>query len=343
LLLVLKLGVAAALLVWLITSGKLEPQRLADAVRRSPLWLALALLAFNACVVITALRWRTLLLAHGIGASRWACVKMTYVGCFFSNFLPGGTGGDLVKAYYVARDAPKRAEAATTVFLDRVLALYCLVGLAAVAVLARVTHLWSDTSPAGSSSLLMGLSPTQWLVVAVLGGFAAATAGLVLFLSSHCRRLVHWLTGRLPHRVGGTLSRVYEAVYHYRGHKAVLLRFALYSVAAHVLAVASLWLVGVSLREPVACGGTRAFSYLFLIPLGTVFAGLPLAPAGVGVYEWALGFLFATVVAAGEPNLGASVAALGHVVIILTNLVGLVFYLQHKRHTASPVLSGGGT
>ena len=90
----------------------------------------------------------------------------------------------------------------------------------------------------------------------------------------------------------------------------------------------------ISLGDPLATGGTRALNYLFLVPLGLVLNGLPLAPAGVGVFEWALGFLFATVLVAGEPNLGANVAALGHVIIIITNLFGLVFYLKGKRRVA---------
>ena len=335
--LLLKLGVAAALLAWLVRSGKLEPAKIWAAVCQSPLWLAAALLIYNVCIVLTASRWRMLLLSQGIPTPRRDCVVMTYIGCFFSCFLPGGTGGDFVKAYYVARDSHKRAEAATTVFLDRVLGLYCMVGLAAVAILFRIGHLWSYGAGEGAKPVLLGLTRTQLLAVGVLAAFCAATLGFIIFLSTHCRRLVHWLLGRLPHALGSVLKRVYEAVYLYRNEKRLLVKFALYSVTAHGLAAVVLWIVGLSLGDPVASGGTRALNYLFLIPLGLVLNGLPLAPAGVGVFEWALGFLFATVLVAGEPNLGATIAALGHVLIILTNLVGLIFYLKGKRRVAEAI------
>ena len=96
-----------------------------------------------------------------------------------------------------------------------------------------------------------------------------------------------------------------------------------------------LWLVGLSLQEPVAHGGVRAFSYLFLSPLGVILNGMPVAPAGVGVFEWALGLLFGVVLAPGETNLGATVGALGHIVYILTNLLGVIFYLGGKRAVAA--------
>ena len=336
-LLVAKLGIAVALLGWLVHSGKLEPDKIWAAVSTNPLWLGFALMLYNVCIVLTANRWRMLLVSQGIPTPRRDCVVMTYIGCFFSCFLPGGTGGDFVKAYYVARDSHKRAEAATTVFLDRVLGLYCMVGLAAVAILFRIGHLWHYGVGEGAKPVLLGLTRTQLLTVGVLTGFCAATIGFIIFLSSHCRRLVHWLLGHLPHRLGGILKRVYESVYLYRGHKRLLAKFALYSVSAHGLAAVVLCIVGLSLHDPVASGGTRALNYFFLIPLGLVLNGLPLAPAGVGVFEWALGFLFATVLVAGESNVGPNVAALGHVIIILTNLIGLIFYLKGKRRVTEAI------
>ncbi|MFP4057633.1 MAG: lysylphosphatidylglycerol synthase transmembrane domain-containing protein [Candidatus Brocadiia bacterium] len=331
LVLVAKLAVAAGLIALLVRSGQLQPAEIWAAMRRSPLWLGLALLIYNVCIVLTANRWHMLLRAQGLRPSRGACVQMTYTGCFFSCFLPGGTGGDLVKAYYVARDSHKRAEAVTTVFLDRVFGLYCMIGLAAAAVLLRLGHLWHYGEGEEAGTALLGLTQAQLLVVGVLAVFAGATVGLVAFLSPHCRRLVHGLLARLPEPLGSVLKRIYEAVYLYRGQWRVLGKFALYSVSAHVLVSVSLWLVGLSLEDPVAWGGARALNYLFLVPMGLILNGLPIAPAGMGVFEWALRFLFATVLSAGEPNVGANVAFLAHILIIVTNQVGLAFYLKGKR------------
>ena len=333
LVLVLKLGIAAGLLAWLLRGGKLEPQKIWDAVRSNPAWLGIALAVYNVCILLTANRWRMLLISQGLSPTRVACVKMTYIGCFFSCFLPGGTGGDLVKAYYVARDTHKRAEAVTTVLIDRALGLYCMLGLGAVALVFHIGKLWHYEANLNLSAF--GLTAPQLLVVGVLGGFCAATAGLVMFLTPRCRRLVHWLLDHLPRAVGSVLKRVYEATYLYREHKGVLVKFALYSVAAHSLASGVLWLVGLSLHEPVAHGGTRAFSYLFLSPLGVILNGMPIAPAGVGVFEWALGLLFGVALAPGEANLGATVGALGHIVFIMTNLIGVIFYIGGKRAVAA--------
>ena len=259
---------------------------------------------------------------------------MSYIGCFFSSLLPGGTGGDVVKAYYVARDRKKKAEAVTTVVLDRVFGLYCMLGFASVAVLVRFGHLWDYPGAVGPS----GLKATQMIVVGVLGAFAVATVGIVVLLSQSCRRLVHWLADRLPGRLGEILRRMYEAFYLYRSHHKLLVKFIAYSATAHALLSGGLWLLGIALRDPIALGGTRALNYLVIVPVGLILNGLPIAPAGIGVFEWSLGLLFASMLAPGEPNQGASVAALGHIVILLTNQIGLFFYLAARQRVRQAAL-----
>jgi len=328
----LKVGLAAGLIAWLMAKGQLNLAKIGATIRDHPIGLVLAFLLYNVCVVLTANRWRMLLVAQDLRPRRRDCVVMGYIGAFFSTFLPGGTGGDFVKAYYIARDSHKKAEAVTTVFLDRVFGLYCMLAFATVAILFRARVLWRASAPPA----LFGLTQAQFLVVAVVGLFAAATLGLVVLLSSHWRRLTHFLLDRLP-GIGPVLKRVYEAVYLYRGHKRVLLKFVAYSVTSHAIITVSLLIVGYALGDPVARGGTRALNYFFLIPLGLVVNGLPITPAGVGAFEWALNLLFSTILLPGEANLGAEIALTGHLIFLLTNQVGLLFYLKGKRRVAEAV------
>jgi hypothetical protein len=107
-------------------------RRLADA------W-GYALAAFAVMVLQTpvgAVRWRMLLAVQGIHITLWESVRLTYIGWFFNNWLPGATGGDFVKAFYIARQTHHKPEAITTVFLDRLIGLIamCMLGAAAVAV-----------------------------------------------------------------------------------------------------------------------------------------------------------------------------------------------------------------
>jgi len=340
--LLLKIGVAAGLIAWLMHKGQLDLRRIGGTIRDHPAGMLLALLMYNGCVVLTANRWRMLLIAQGIPATRRDCVGLGYIGAFFSTFLPGGTGGDIVKAIYIARDSHKKAEAVTTVFLDRVFGLYCMVTFAAAAILFRAGVLWH----ASAEPAVFGLTQPQCLVIVVVGVFLAGTLGLAVVLSSHWRRLTHFLLDRVP-VVGPVLKRVYEAVYLYRGHKGVLLKFVAYSLASHTMIVVSLFIVGYSFgdrldpvanpMDPIAHGGPRALNYFFLILLGLVVNGLPITPAGIGAFEVALPFLFGALLLPGEPNLGSNIALTGHLIFLLTNQIGLVFFLKGRRRVAEAV------
>ena len=50
---------------------------------------------------------------------------------FFNAFLLGSTGGDLLKAYYAARETHHRkTEAVVTVLVDRLIGLFSMLALA---------------------------------------------------------------------------------------------------------------------------------------------------------------------------------------------------------------------
>src|SRR5262249_13698835 len=60
--------------------------------------------------------------------TRWSnALRLTFLGLFFNNVIPGATGGDVVKGVVVARENPGRgAEALVTVLVDRIFGMIAL-------------------------------------------------------------------------------------------------------------------------------------------------------------------------------------------------------------------------
>ena len=50
-------------------------------------------------MIIAGFRWNTVLKGIGIGLPFWETVRLFYVGTFFNQALPGGTGGDVVREH----------------------------------------------------------------------------------------------------------------------------------------------------------------------------------------------------------------------------------------------------
>jgi len=93
-------------------------------------WLAVALLAFAPTLLIVSWRWRLLLGVHGVFLKYWRVLELNMIGQFFSAFLVGTTGGDVVKIFYVARKVPqKKAAVGFTVIVDRVIGMIAMLFL----------------------------------------------------------------------------------------------------------------------------------------------------------------------------------------------------------------------
>jgi uncharacterized membrane protein YbhN (UPF0104 family) len=97
----------------------------------SILMLSFLLLFLNQ--VIVASRWYLLLRLQDIDIGISAAIKLTFVGFFYNNFLPGSVGGDVLRAWYVTKHTPKQMEAAISVFVDRAIGLIGLIISAIVA------------------------------------------------------------------------------------------------------------------------------------------------------------------------------------------------------------------
>jgi hypothetical protein len=90
-------------------------------------YLLLAVIVFPVTFIMVSARWALLLRVLGIYISNSRTFVLTMVGLFYNNFLPGSTGGDLVKAAYAAKNTPKRTQVVLSVFIDRVIGLVALV------------------------------------------------------------------------------------------------------------------------------------------------------------------------------------------------------------------------
>src|SRR5208282_3399308 len=111
--------------------------RLAWSKGPQDLWHTLSLVNLGALILSTALwgfglwlgvvRWRLVLETQGLHLSLGRATWISLVAQFFNSFLLGSTGGDLIKAFYAARETHhKKTEAVTTVFVDRVVGLWAM-------------------------------------------------------------------------------------------------------------------------------------------------------------------------------------------------------------------------
>lgn len=230
---------------------------------------ALSLGWMGATIFLGVARWRQVLRVHGIELSFARATEISLVAHFFNSFLLGAAGGDLMKAYYAARESHhKKAEAVGTVFVDRIIGLFALLVFSVVAMAANLTLLRADP-------LFVKLA---WVIVAMFVGctgvlFLALRGGLSLGRP----QVRAWLR-RLPK--GEFLERLRESLKPFGRDPAFLVKnisLSLLLCGVCVLHVQTLaWGLGleISLRHLLA-----------IVPMITCMVVLPLTPSGLGVRE----------------------------------------------------------
>ena len=284
-------------------------------------WAVAALAVMMLQSPLGAIRWRLLLGVQGIHITLAESLRLTWIGWFFNNWLPGATGGDFVKAYYIAGQTHHKPEAVTVVFLDRLIGLVamCMMGAAAVAVS------FSDER----------VRAAQIIVGAFL---AAVILAAVVFYSRTLRRLlrIDRLLAVLPLRA--TVEKVDRALFVYRYHKAKVAISVAYSWGAQVVSVLAMWWLATGL-------GSLAAWYHYFVSMPVVWIGWSLipVPGGFGVAETLAQKLFGPGVLGGAAPLPAAEAATLALAMMLAyravqlvvSLPGGVLYLM-RRTDVSP-------
>lgn len=267
--LLLRLAVSIGLIAW-VFHRFIDLHQLVDLAKRTDRrLLALALGIEILPIVFTTLRWHLLLRPVGLSQSLFRTFHFNYLGLFFNNFLLGLTGGDVVKAILIARGSDRKAGAVLTVFVDRLIGLVMLAGIAGVA-----------------CALRLGAAEFREAAAIVWGFLAAFTLFCLVYFNRRLRALewVRRLRRALPGR--HLLKELDDAGRAYRGEPAVVAGAALLSLASHACSLGAAWAFSHALGFPIPL-----VDVLVYIPVIMMIVSVPVSVGSWGVGEAAfIGF-----------------------------------------------------
>jgi uncharacterized protein (TIRG00374 family) len=307
------LGLIAFIFIRLAKSGDLD--KLTEALRAAagnwPL-LAAGILVFGICLLLCMIRWHLLLRAQHVNLPFRRVAALYFVGHFFNAFLFGATGGDVVKAYYVATEVPdKKAAVVSTVFIDRIIGLLGLILLTLVVILGR---------------LRFYLAQTETRIAMYCFFIVFAGACVMLFVVFRRNLFGRWaFFRRLETRtsLGAILGKVYNAFHVCLGHRGLLARTGLLSVSNHLVLIISCSLFGRALNLDL-----RFVDYLTAFPFINAVGTLPITPGGLGTRESAALILLG---ALGAPAGSAvAVSLFVYATMLSWSLVGGGVYLFYS-------------
>lgn len=321
---------AAVLIWWTIHRTGADPWTAVAGADWRYLCVAFALLGVTH--VLGSWRWGLGLAVQGLHCSLWLLYRLTLVGSFFSQLIPGGVSGDVIKLAWVVRQNPgKGAGAVMSGMLDRVVGV---AGLFLQASLGGVVYclVVPGALDGDASKIQLGLG----LV------FAGGAVSFVVLVSMLYHRaflriplasgILSWLGRIMPSGVVSFFTKLCEAAEAYRHHKSVLVKALVISMFIHFLIGTTLFCIGRGLGETRCSYG----AYFMGQQLGTSVTLIPATPGGLGMRD-SVTVTFIQAFARGTEGIDAgllgSIPLVYSLLTILWSLLGgaMVPFLMGKR------------
>ncbi len=304
------------LLTWVLRQNWDDIKRLTTQPRN---WhwpsLVTALLVCGSSIVLTFVRWYWLVKAQGFPFTIRDALRLGFIGYAFNFALPGGCGGDLVKALLIAKEQPaRRTTAVATILLDRIIGLLALFLIGSIAA-------WPQWPSIRQEPRL------QATVALLCGGSLAGVIGLTLMLLPITTRLGWWkLFATLP-VVGKRIAELVEGVRLYQTQKRAIFGAMGLSLLGHFGIISSFYF---SARGVGGDSFVPSYlAHLFFIPAAEFVGVVAPVPGGLGALEIAVDQFYQLVGA--EKGTGLLTCLAYRAVTLVVAIVGVGYYLVSRR------------
>src|SRR5438874_8297295 len=103
-----QIAVTVGMLIWVFHDPN-QRAKMAEALRTADYrWVGAGILAYVLVEVFAAFRWQIMLRVQKIRLSFPRVAGLFFIGMFYNQFLPGGTGGDIIKSYLLLKETPDK-------------------------------------------------------------------------------------------------------------------------------------------------------------------------------------------------------------------------------------------
>ncbi len=307
----LKILIAAGLIFWLVSSGKLD-FKLLTKLKDYPLSVTISVCLMVLNIVLTSYRWDGILSVRStVKIPLGGLIRINWIGQFFSSVLPGSVTGDLVKIIYIQKfdNNFSKKFVFASILIDRVM------GLSGLILLVGFSSLIFGKSIIASAPAMKSLLNMNYALMAlVLFSFL-----VFFFLHNFIREVFVKLKSIALTSIFEKVISLWDDLVLIRSH---MLKAIGISLLVQFLSVLIFW----SLIQPFVGDHMNFVQALAFIPIGMMTLALPVAPSGLGVGHAIFQKLFEL---SGLDN-GASLFNLFFVVALVVNVLGFIPYILTK-------------
>ncbi len=295
-----RIAVSLGTVLWL--AHRIDMGSLLKALKNFPPgYFLIAAVLFAVAQILSSRRWQVLAQALGVRAPYGLFLRYYFIGSYFNLIMPGAIGGDVIKAWLLARGQEGKLRISYSIVGDRGFGLGAILTLSLAGLMLR-------------PELIPQMARWPLLMIIISGNlvfFAAPVLGPVI------RRLVPGFP---------------EDVFAFWHDRRAFVEAYLLSLAIQLLVIVFHWILGKGLKLPYGFD-----FYLLTVPIISVVTSLPFSVSGIGIREG--GFAFFIQQLGGEPELGVALGILAFGVFLVVGGVGGLIYALREHERGKEALS----
>ena len=267
----------------------------------NPFYFLAAVIIFFLGLIGVAYRLRLVVMAQQTELSPGLAYYVNLIALFFNNVLPSSVGGEMVKAYYLYKNANGKVSAFSAVIVDRLFGIVTMIFISMSAVL-----FWgqAQSSPRILSSII-------FLTLFII------TFGVLVFnkkiADSLCQVHIPLVPGILLEKI----RDIYKAIHDYRGHKRIVLRCVLLTLVGQGAYIIANYLLARSLSIDISLG-----FFFFFVPI-MLLVGVAPSVHGIGVREATFLFYLTEFT---SPEKALALSLLSTFFLIFIGIIGGIIY-----------------
>ena len=255
-------------------------------------------------VYITAVRWKTLLDTQKVKLSTATLSATVLIGSFFNNFLPTSIGGDVFRTYDASKKGNITLGASTSIILVERLS-----GVVSASIYAMVA-LFLGFTAIGHQSVIIPI--IIFFVIAVTFAFLIINPSLFK-LDKVFNRF------KFIRKLKEKLSSAYDTLISFKKYKRALIVVLIFSFLLQFTVILNWFLAAKALGINL-----NIEAFIFIVPVVSTIAMVPISVGGIGVRENSLVFIMVAMGVANDKAVLCSLLIL--FMIVLVGIVGGITY-----------------
>lgn len=266
----------------------------------------LGLMLFFVSVFVVSVRLRVLLGTQNILMGVFDLTKLTFIGYFFSSFLPTTVGGDVVKAFYISKASNNAMRSYASVFIDRFIGLFAMFLIA--------------TGALFFSRELTGIQLKRLMPLLLL----ACALFLAFFFNRKLAKIfTSFLMPLTPVKVKEKFRDIYNTMHNFGRHRLTIAICILVSIGAQIAGFLATYVFALGLNSYIP------LKFVLLSMAVASAAGMLPAIYGTGPREMSIVIMLSPFVGKDK---ALAIALLWFGVLFSTALIGGIIYVFTKQY-----------